>query len=369
MRTHSLVVALALVVLLPMSSPAFAFSSSSCGWHPIKFRGDAGLFRFDNGGFSGPWRAAATEMIAEANKHPGNFRFDMQFDTFHVSPGNGEAEVWWTIDDLWLNNSPAVALYYVICFSLGFGDLTVYMNENDILFDANTQYTPFHTRSALSGYGGGDRLVQGTGLHELGHGMQLNHVNTIYNIMGQDWTHAHANGNRVDVYWGADASNGIKTLYGARAYEDVSVSHWKYLGVSGEYSTHWRTDVIGLRGGVKPVHAGNINGEIGYDVSPGETVLVEFTLENNGANCQTPTASFFISSNNSISVLDRRLPGRRLGICPGRSRTMLQFVTIPSDLPLDTPQWLGIMLNEGRTITEAQTNNNTAYIPLWMVPR
>jgi hypothetical protein len=367
MRTRFLVVALALIILLPLSSPAFAFSSSSCLWNPIKYRGDAGLFRFDNGGFSGPWRAAATDLIAEANRHPGNFRFDMQFDTFNVSLANGEAEVWWTVDDLWLSGAPAIAYSYVICFSLGFGDLTTYMNENDVLFDANTRYTPFHTRSALIGYGGSDRLMQGTGLHELGHGMQINHVNTIYNIMGFDFTHAHANGNRVDVYWGADASNGIKTLYGARAYEDVSVSHWKYWTGAGEYSAHRRTDVLGLRGGVKPMRV--VNGETGYEVSPGETLIVEFTVENNGANCQAPAASFFISSNNSISVSDRRLPGRRVSICPGPPRTMMQFVTIPSDLPVDTPQWLGVMLNEGRTFTEAQTNNNTAYIPLWMLPR
>ena len=82
----------------------------------------------------------------------------------------------------------------------------------------------------------------------------LAHSKSSYQIMGNDVTHIHANGNTTRAYFGEDAGDGAVFLYGEEEHdvEDVSLSHWKYGGYSGEYSTHVRTQMYALNGPLLP---------------------------------------------------------------------------------------------------------------------
>ena len=63
----------------------------------------------------------------------------------------------------------------------------------------------------------GTAAIQTTGAHEFGHGLGLLHVNTEYNIMGNDFEHIHVNGSTATAYTGEDAADATVFLYGARS--------------------------------------------------------------------------------------------------------------------------------------------------------
>lgn len=351
--------------LILTSTAAEAFSRRQCYDTPLRFRGTVGTLGMWSGSFpAGSWRDGAFDGMAKFNTHPANYRLDLSVDSFHVSPGNGESEMWFTVDDLWLSNAPAIAHYYDIC--IWFFGITdgYYVNEVDVLFDANTNYSTSEEKRDLTNYGGPSRPFKTTMLHEVGHGTGFAHNNRNYNIMGSDPSHIHVNGAVARAYVGEDFSAGMLASYGPKAetWEDLSVSHWRYFGVNGEYSMHRKVEVIGV-GGEKPTR--DIDGEAHYDVTAGELIFFRFTYENTGRSCQNANIGFYLSGNATISNADRRIGERTTRVCPNAPDTRTHVIRLPSDIRPGA-LWLGAIVNDFSPAIDRERRNDATYIPLFV---
>jgi hypothetical protein len=209
------------------------------------------------------------------------------------------------------------------------------------------------------------RAIQTTGAHEFGHGLGLLHVNTEYNIMGNDFEHIHVNGSTATAYTGEDAADATVFLYGARspAWEDVAVVHWKYSGASGEYSDHTKTVIYNTSGAVLPTV--NVVGETGYRVNRGQTVRAEFTYENNGANFHGGIQTgYYISTNDLITTSDRKIGSGSFNLSRDNVFTTTVDLVIPRDLVSGRDYWLGVIIDDNGAIRESVESNNATYTPI-----
>jgi CARDB len=354
-------------LLIVASAPqAFAFSYKTCLGKNIRFSGTSRVLWASNVSFpSGYWENGIFDSIDKFNTNPGNFTYQKGIVFGSVGRDNGYNEVWGTSDQGLLGGAPARAFQYWTCY-WAFGD-RVHMDEVDIVFDYGTSpfiWTADTWKYSLIRYGGSGRALQTTGAHEFGHGLILNHVNTEYNIMGNDFEHIHVNGSTATAYPGEDAGDGAVFLYGLRPgpFEDLGVVHWKYSGASGEYSDHTRTVIYDTGGAILPQTT--INTETGFLVTAGQTVQVEFTYENNGANAKDNVdVGYYLSTDDHISAADRLLNFTWISLTRGDVLTSTFTLTIPTDLaPGD--YWIGAFIDDLSFIPENVEVNNATYIPI-----
>jgi hypothetical protein len=307
---------------------------------------------------AGVWRNALSEAVSQWNTNPSNFYFSLTYDEPSVGRNNGENEIWFSNDDSILAGAPAIAYTWWSC-----NPFSIKINEADVIFDNRVAYTPYTSKSSLWGYGGSYRPFQTTASHELGHAAGLLHENRFYNIMGQDWTHIHTNAGTAKTYFGEDAANGAVFLYGlySNPLNDLSVSHWKRTGASGEYSSHSRTQMFTSSGALLSSY--NDAGEPRYYVNRGQTVQVEFTYENNGAATQNPNVGFYVSTNDNITTLDTLLSS--VGFTLGRNTpyTARNYVTIPSNLA-PGKYYVGAIVDRTNAVGETYEDNNSTYIAI-----
>lgn len=315
---------------------------------------------------SSTWQTALSNTVARYNQNPSNFRYALTLGDTSVKRGNGQNEVWFSSDPDALQGAPAIAYTWWECIDYWIFGKTVKLVETDVIFDVNTAYTPFLTnKNSLWGYGGGSRPFMTTAIHEFGHGLGLAHVNYTYNVMGQDWTHIHVNGATARPYVGEDTSNGAIHLYGTKSplIQDLAVTHWKYGSASGEYSSHLKTKVYNSAGGNLPTEV--IGGETVYKVNAGQVVKVEFSFENNGASFTTGIpVGYYISTNDLITTLDKRLGGINLNLARDTVHTRKDNITIPSGLASGTRRWIGAIIDETDSKPEAIEANNATYLPI-----
>jgi hypothetical protein len=307
-----------------------------------------------------PQLNAFLDAKEEWDLNPSPFRFSLLFNDTSVARGNGQSEVWFS------NTMSSPAAAYPVYDPFGF------LIEADIIFDADKCWrytgTPY---TALEGYSGGScRLMEASAVHELGHAAGLAHENDEYNVLGNAWTHVHVNLSTADAYVGEDASAGVVALYGqsASAGEDVSVSHWQYdegatVADGGQYSIHRRVRLLDTNGNL----LGGTTIEEGarrYNVTPGQTIKVELTLENNGASSQSPLVYLVVSNDNWITRFDTLITSRTPTLDPnGNVYPVTYTITLPNNL---TPgiKFLGAVLDPLGSITEIDETNNATWIPI-----
>jgi len=364
--TKIFAIALALAGLAA-AAPAGAYSYKQCLGHPIRFDSTTiGLQASATSFPAGYWANGITDTVNKFNRNPSNFRYSLAINNDGVGRGNGQTEIWGSTDTSALQGAPAIAYQNWTCYWF-FGD-HVHMDEVDVLFDYRSpfQWTADTVKSSIIRYTGSGREIQTTGAHELGHGAILNHVNTEYNIMGTDFEHIHVNGSTATAYTGEDAADGMIFLYGARSnYEDVGVVHWKYAGANGQYSDHTKTVITNSSGGGLATH--DVNGETGFQVSPGQVVRAEFTYENMGAHFQAGLVTgYYISTNDLITTFDRRIGGAIWNLARDNVLTTSVTLTIPADLQHGRAYWLGVIIDENNAVAEAVETNNATYIPIWV---
>lgn len=338
-------------------SEAFAFNTSTCLGEKVRWPSNSVTMRASPISFpAGAWRNALNETIGRWNLNPSRFSFDLRIES-GVRLGNGQNEIWFSSDPAY---SPAVAFTWVTCLDFFFFEI-VRIDEADVIFHNGVAYTPSTNKADLWPYSGPRRPFQTTATHELGHALGLGHVNTEYNVMGQDWTHIHANWNTARAYPGEDASDGAVHLYGTRSprREDVGVVHWKHSGASGEYSTHNRTRLYSIFGTVLPSFIDA--GEPRFHVNREQRIQTEFSYENNGASFQSGIrVGYYISTNSLITTFDRRIGGATFQLARDNVFTKRISVTIPGDLsPGD--YWLGVIIDETDAINEVHEWNNATY--------
>ena len=347
------------------STDASAYSYSTCLGENLKWSSNSKALRASPVSFpTGYWRDGLQDGTNAANLNPSKFRYSLTTDGSTLGRNNGQSEVWGATGSI-LQGSPARAYWWYTCFWF-FGD-HVHMDELDIVFDYGTSpwiWTAGTYKSSLTGYGGSLRPLQTTACHEFGHGLTLNHVNTEYNIMGSDYEHLSVNSSTARAYMGEDAADAAAFLYGERSgsWEDLGVVHWKYSGASGEYSDHTRTKIYTSSGGALPTYT--VNSETGYRVSPGDSVLAEFTYENMGKTTQTVPVGYYISTNAQITTSDTRIGSTTFTLGRGNVYTTTVRLTIPSTLSRNTTYWLGAIIDERDSISEAVEWNNATYIPI-----
>lgn len=227
----------------------------------------------------------------------------------------------------------------------------------------DSQHWPFDSSAS------GGRSVLGTGVHEWGHCIGMAHENTMYNMMGSDWTHVTRNSDTTYYGPGEDLSAGLIALHGERSggsdsFRDVGATIFRYQGISGEYSTHRFGRLNTTSGSTLPV-VGSFSGQDVYEVVAGQTVQMELTFENNGEQGgETPNIGFYLSTNSVISSSDDLLRADT-GYTLGRNTPyeVTENVTIPVDTPPGN-YFLGAFVDHDNLIPETTGANNFAYYPI-----
>ena len=74
---------------------------------------------------------------------------------------------------------------------------------------------------------------------------------------------------------------------------------------------------------------------------------------------------FYISTNNLITTFDRRIGGRTLTLSRDNVYSPTHHtVTIPGDLNVGQTYWVGAIIDEDNSLSEAVEWNNATYIPI-----
>ena len=329
----------------------------------IKWDSNSTSARINTGSFPA---GAALEVVQRAinvtNANPSKFTINHRTETGGVGGDNGQNEIY--VDDI---SPPGQAQSWYHCY--WFFGTRAGLDEVDIVLAPDRSWTTSRNKNHHFPYGGTRNPIEAVMVHEAGHYLGLMHVNTEYNIMGDSWKHHHTNGSTTKSYFGEDASRGAIHMYGAQnsRFEDLSASHWRYIGTSGEYSDHDRTRMFASNGTtVLPLH--EIEGELGFMVNRGANVRAEFTIENNGKNTQRNVRyGIYISSNDYISRFDRRVrTGGWTSIGPGNVSTQKFSFRVPSDLRPGGNYWVGIRVDDTNIVSETTGLNNVAYIPIFI---
>jgi hypothetical protein len=297
-----------------------------------------------------PYRRALQAVVDRFYQNPSQQWFTQLYDDPSVGRGNGESETWFSSDPAY---SPAVTYWWM---SNG------YIVETDVIFYNGVAYTPYMTKTSLWPYGGAYRPFQTTAIHEYGHAAGLLHEDGEYNIMGQDYTFLTTNGQTCRSYVGEDASDGLVSLYGLAnpaVIEDLSVTLFKWVGWSGEYSWHDKGKMFNTSNVELP--STNFNGQRRYNVNKGQRVKAEFTWENNGETTQNRTAGWYISTNSTIDTSDRRIATQNYTLSRDDPYTIGTTITIPSNLTSGQTYYLGVIIDYNNRLSEVAESNNAAY--------
>ena len=335
-----------------------------------KWSGSSVSARINTGSFS---TAALVDQAEQAfgfvNRNPSPFTISDSTEGGGVGDSNGQNEVYGS--DI---SAPGVARMWMDCYWWWFfGTHWEWgLNEVDVILDSGRSWRIPTSKNQITQYGGTGRNMEAVLTHEFGHFLGLMHVDWEYNVMGDSWDYMHTNGSSVTSYFGEDASHGSRSLYGTQSsdFEDLSVSHFRYTGSDGEYSTHGRVRIFNSSGGVLSTTSVTYSGttESAYRVNPGQTVKAEFTVENNGKNTHYDiTYGIYLSTNDYIAkcCADVRLRGGTLGSMHPADPWTGQFtVTLPDDVVSGQTYWLGLVIDEDNSISEKSGVNNATYIPI-----
>ncbi len=371
------IIGVALVAMMLASGNVSAGVHKHCLGKNLKFDGNSETLYYSPTSFpAGNWRDALIESINQYNNNPGKFSYKLKQNDDLLSHANFESEVWGSTDI----SAPAYASHIPICY--WFFGKHVWISAVDVVFNYKTpwRWTTTHNKNNLWKYNGacsgtsGCRGIQGTALHELGHGLHLAHENDEYNIMGNDFEHVHVNGDRATFYLGEDAADGAVHLYGNdNSYQDLGVVHWKYdaANTTSEYSNHKRTQVYNSAGTsvvsrtwVDYQGDGN-NDERHFKVSPGQSVKAEFTFENNGASThKNVSVGYYLSTNNYCTTWDTKLTSTTMTLGRADVYTYKKGMTIPSTVTVGQNYWLCAIVDDNGAIAEAWEGNNATWLPL-----
>ena len=346
----------------------------------IKFSGNSITAEISTWNYPASWRSKIKDAIKIVNTNPSPFWINTVERGGGVGDDNGQNEVYYAhIGAL------GVARYWNTCY-FGFFGWEWGKDEVDVILDASPTYTggepyPPWTLSKLKSqnykYNGPKAMAESVLVHEFGHFLGLMHVNTEYNVMGDAADHLITQNGKTRSYFGEDASWGARQLYGTQssAFRDLSVSHFRYTGVNGEYSTHDRTRAFRNNGTdwvQTGVYGGTFDGSVIeriWEVNLGERIRFEYTVENNGKQTENNVrGGVYISTNDWISKQDR-LMGTHVWnsiAAQGAAYTFTVEITIPNNLQRGRVYWVGYIIDDNNTVHEKTGRNNAAYVPVWI---
>lgn len=362
MKIHHL---LFVSALLLGTSAALGYEFDYQSGHTIKWDSTHAHLHADSGDF--PSGSTLRDILEDAinawNKNPSEFQFELEYES-STSTNNSRSDIFFVNNDAIFNTGDGVTpgLTYV-WYKSSNGEI----DRADVLLNDNYDFALTTARSEHLYYQGSHRLLRTTIMHELGHVMGLDHEDDEYNLMGGSPSHVSANDNEVHSGPGEDACDGAVALYGLDSdhREDVGVTHWKYLGSDGEYSTHQRCKLYNSSGTALAV-VDSSDPDPNFIVSRGQTIQIEVTLENNGATTQEPTVNFYYSGDANITTGDTQLSTRVPRIARGDVYVIKQTVTLPTTMRLNAYQYVGVIIDPNDVITEVKENNNACYIGIYV---
>ncbi len=362
------------ILLLVSASDAMAASWQECDGDPskkIKFSGNSTTLEINTTSYPANWQSRIKDAIKIVNTNPSPFWINTVIRGGGVGKGNGQNEVYYAhIDELGRASSLRTCYWF---FGWEWG-----MVEVDVILDASPNLGPW-TLSELKSknyrYGGPKTMAESVFVHEFGHLLGLKHVNSEYNVMGDALDHLITQNGKNRSYFGEDASWGARQLYGTQssAFRDLSVSHFRYTGVRGEYSEHGRTRALENSGG-SWVEAPKYNGSPAnsvveglWAVNRGDRIRFEYTLENNGKQIERNVrGGIYISTNDWISTSDRLIGTNTWSsiAAQGAAYTFQYEITIPNDLDQGRVYYVGYIIDDNNRVPEKRGSNNAAYIPI-----
>jgi len=357
------------VAAMILSAPSvLAYRYTNCEGEPIRWLAGAFGLKYSSVSFSDSrWRAAMDRVVNRFKLNPSRLGVARQYNDSSVAVNNGESEVWFTTDPSFFNGRPAVAVRQMSCIDIWLIGSNIKLKEMDLIFNNEFGLTLTTTLGGLQGHGGGGRSFEPLAMHEVGHAAGLRHASNSYNIMGSDFNHVGINGSALRAYLGEDAANGLVFLYGqaSSGKEDLSISQFRRSGSQGAYSLHGRTRIFNTSGSVLPARV--VDGwETAYRVNRGQRVSLELTYENNGRTIRTAQVGYYISTNNMISTLDRKIASAPYTLDRDRVYTHRRNLTIPSDLQRNRVYYLGAIIDDNNSLSEMDEGNNAARIPIWI---
>lgn len=356
--TRILVVGALAFVFGLAGTEAQAYTWWTCGGTNVKWPFNFVTLRASQVGFpsGNPYRTALGTVATRFSNTPSKMNYFIQYDEPLVGHDNGQSEVWW-------DSPPAItAPAYANIWWNGSCQIV----EGDVVFNNTVSYTTSTTKASLTPYGGSFRPFHTTAMHEFGHIQGLGHTNNVYSIMGQDWDHIHSNSATATGYPGEDAVAGSVAVYGLdpALVQDLGISHWRWTGASGEYSTHARTRLFTTGNVELPKVAGTA--EPVYQVNKGQQVKLELTYENMGATSPlTAKIGYYVSTNDTISTADTFLGEGAVTIYRNSPDTTNNtFLWIPSNLVSGQTYYLGGIIDYDGAVSEVYEANNATYLAI-----
>jgi len=379
---------LILILLLSgFSADVGAYSYGHCDGTIERWRADGMRLRASRISFPvGGLGANALTLCADRwNGCPSRFDFNLTFNDGDVHWDNGQSEIWASSDDELLDGAIAVCIpYREDCHR---------RVESDIVFDVRFDWWVEGNNGYFPGdmgmYNGSEAMpFEAVIMHEMGHALCLYHENRLYNVMGFPVTHMHTNCSEARSTIGEDAATGAIFIYGIdpSAGQDLAVSHWKWIGNTGmfpnqdndEYSVHGRTEIFDSSNNPMPLAASvDIAGGPDvwrshnpvYLVNNGDTIGLEFTFENNGADPQTSvSAGYYLSNNDCLTTNDRRISGRQYNLTRDVPITSVSNIQLPSDMVENESYTVGVILDDTEAVNEYDEGNNATYIDIKVLP-
>ena len=376
MKIYQSILAVTLIFAASLANAASWLECDGDSGKKQTWGGNSTTARINSNSYSPGWQSRIEDAIGIVNYNPSPFWINSVVEGGTVGSCNDQNEIY--AADI---SGPGVARMRYDCYWL-FG-WEWGLLEVDVVLDTKEDdgtpraWTTSSNKSQIDTYGGSNRMAESVFVHEFGHFLGLMHVNTEYNIMGDSWDHMITQNGKTRAYFGEDASKGATQMYGAQNswYRDLSVSHFRYTGVNGEYSEHGRTRAFRNNGTnwVETIdYDGHVDGsviETFWEVDLGERIRFEYTLENNGKQTENNVrGGVYISTNDWISKHDR-LMGTHVWnsiAAQGAAYTFTVEITIPNDLQRGRVYWVGYIIDDNNTVHEKTGKNNAAYVPVWI---
>ncbi len=218
----------------------------------------------------------------------------------------------------------------------------------DVRFDVNAMWVPDLNVNDFSF--GPPFSFRGVARHEFGHVLGLCHEDRTGIVALMNSVYTAGGVKPANPHW--DDRRGIRTLYpGSGSERDLIAYMWKKS--TGDVQGCGSSMTVSTPVGMIPASA-----------KPGDTVAVEFSLQNAGnRDVGTFNLGFFLSTNTTISTSDVLIGEIMGGSVDAHGRgTFTRNVSIPSNTPLGA-YFLGICLDHDNRVAESNEQNNCAVAP------
>lgn len=291
--------------------------------------------------------------------------FDTTACTFSTSNSDGLSSTWFTSSmPTGFTTNPAVALTRTFP-----SPLCNRISESDLIFNSATGFvwnagedmmvTPFSTYTTLPFYS--------VAMHEIGHGIGLNHENCWLNLMGNDRQNVTFIGTTTDYQPGEDATVGAQIIYGGTGSgADVGVSIFVYSSAAtgtSDYSQSPEGVVTTTAGGAITSNVNTVTPgpKRRYTVTRGNSYRFPITIENRGDT--SPGVSNIdgrVSTDIYISTSDTYAGGWSTTQTGDQPNSTYLDVTIPLSAPTGTA-YVGFTIAPASTSDTNYWNNSTYY--------